>query len=121
MGHKNDLVVYKVESSLKADTPESVKIIAVERQNTAEVEVQVWKTIEGVLQLTEIEDVQRKDNKAHPVNHTFLTTITEETWRKFKEEARNLSKATQPVICDDGVREIVIYLNPKQIEGLCSP
>lgn len=49
MGHKNDLVVYKVESSLKADTPESVKIIAVERQNTAEVEVQVWKTIEGTV------------------------------------------------------------------------
>lgn len=47
LGYKNKLLVYKVESSLKADPPHTVRIIAVTRQSTAEVEVQVWKTVEG--------------------------------------------------------------------------
>lgn len=46
-GIKNNLLVYKVESSLKVDPPNTVRIIAVERQSTAEVEVQVWKAVEG--------------------------------------------------------------------------
>lgn len=46
-GYKNNLLVYKVESSLKVDPPNTVRIIAVERQSTAEVEVQVWKAVEG--------------------------------------------------------------------------
>lgn len=51
-GYKNNLLVYKVESTLKVDAPGTVKIIAVERQSTAEVEVQVWKVVEGtVLQI----------------------------------------------------------------------
>lgn len=41
--------MYKVESSLKVDSPNTVRIIAVERQSTAEVEVQVWKTVEGTV------------------------------------------------------------------------
>lgn len=44
-----------------------------------------------------------------------------ETWRKFKEEGENLSKASQTTICEDGIREMVTFLNPKQIEDLCSP
>lgn len=47
LGYKNNLLVYKVESSLKVDSPNTVRIIAVERQSTAEVEVQVWNTVEG--------------------------------------------------------------------------
>lgn len=46
-GYKNNLLVYKVESSLSADPPNTVRIIAVERQRSAEVEVQVWKSVEG--------------------------------------------------------------------------
>lgn len=103
------------------DNPETMKMIAVERQSAAEVEVLMWRSVEGVLQLMEIEDVQRKDIKDHPKNHTLLTTVNEETWRRFKEEARNLSKASQTVLCVDGIHEIVKYLNPKQTEGLCSP
>lgn len=41
--------MYKVESSLKVDSPNTVRIIAVERQSTAEVEVQVWNTVEGTV------------------------------------------------------------------------
>lgn len=47
LGYKNNLLVYKVESSLRVDPPHTVRIIAVARQSTAEVEVQVWKTVEG--------------------------------------------------------------------------
>lgn len=121
LGYKNNLLVYKVDSSLKVDPPNTVRIIAVERQSTAEVEVQVWKTVEGVLQLMEIGDVQRKDIVDHPENYTLLTTLDEETWRKFKEEGENLSTASQTTICEDGIREMVTFLDPKQIEDLCSP
>ncbi|XP_020778801.1 chordin-like protein 2 [Boleophthalmus pectinirostris] len=119
MGHRSTILVYKVESPLNVDNPERMKIIAAERQS--EVEVLMWRSVEGVLQLMEMEDVQRKDIKDHPKNHTLLTTINEETWRRFKEEARNLSKASQTVLCVDGILEIVKYLNPRQTEGLCSP
>lgn len=44
-----------------------------------------------------------------------------ETWRRFKEEGENLSKASQTSVCEDGIREMVTFLNPRQIEGLCSP
>ncbi|KAF3705989.1 Chordin-like protein 2 [Channa argus] len=76
-GYKNNLLVYKVDSSFKVDPPHAVRIIAVERQSTAEVEVQVWKTVEGVLQLMEIGDVQRKDIVDHPENYTLLTILDE--------------------------------------------
>lgn len=44
-----------------------------------------------------------------------------ETWKKFKEEGENLSKASQTTICDEGIREVLTFLNPKQTEGVCSP
>lgn len=47
LGYKNNILVYKVESSVNVDAPGTVRIITVERQSTAEVEVQVWKTVEG--------------------------------------------------------------------------
>ncbi|XP_056267347.1 chordin-like protein 2 isoform X1 [Pseudoliparis swirei] len=46
-GSKNSLSVYKVDSPVKADPPNAVRIVAVERQHTAEVEVHVWKAVEG--------------------------------------------------------------------------
>jgi len=49
LGFKNNLLVYKVESSLKVDSPNTVRIIAMERQSTAEIEVQVWNTVEGTV------------------------------------------------------------------------
>ncbi|XP_037834952.1 chordin-like protein 2 isoform X2 [Kryptolebias marmoratus] len=76
-GFKNDLLVYKVDSSLKASSPDTMRIIAVERQSTAEVEVRVWNTVEGVLQIMEIGDVQRKDITDHPENYKLLTTLDE--------------------------------------------
>lgn len=121
VGHRRNVQVYKVESPLKVDNPDMVKIISVERPSTSEVEVLMWRTVEDNLQLMEIEDVQRKDIKDHQKNHTLLTTINEETYRRFKEETRSLGKATLTVLCMDGIHEIVKYLNPKQTEGLCSP
>uniref|UniRef100_A0A3Q2QPD3 Chordin-like 2 n=1 Tax=Fundulus heteroclitus TaxID=8078 RepID=A0A3Q2QPD3_FUNHE len=121
LGYKNNLLVYKVEPALKVDSPNTVRIIAAERQSTAEIEVQAWNTAEGVLRIMEIGDVQRKDITDHPENYTLLTTLDEETWKKFKEVGENLAKASQTTICENGIREIVTFLNPKQTEGLCSP
>uniref|UniRef100_A0A1A8J776 Chordin-like 2 n=1 Tax=Nothobranchius kuhntae TaxID=321403 RepID=A0A1A8J776_NOTKU len=119
-GYKNDLLVYKVESSLKADSSNTIRIIAVERQSTSEVEVQVWNIVEGVLQIMDIGDVQRKDITDHPENYKLLTTLSEDLWRNFKE-SESLSKAPQTMVCEDGIQEIVTFLNPKQTERLCSP
>lgn len=47
LGSKNNVTVYKVRSSLRVDPSDTVRIIAVEKQRTAEVEVQAWKTVEG--------------------------------------------------------------------------
>ncbi|XP_077361241.1 chordin-like protein 2 [Festucalex cinctus] len=118
-GYKNKLLVYKVESALKVDSPSTVRIMAIERANTAEVEVQVWKMVDGVLQLMEIGDVQRKDIQDHPENYTLLTTVDEEMWGKFKEGGGKLDQAA--TVCEDGIREMVTFLNPKQVEVLCSP
>lgn len=45
--HKNNVLVYKVETSLKVDSPDSVRVIAVARPSPADVEVQMWKAVEG--------------------------------------------------------------------------
>lgn len=98
----------------------------------------------GVLQLMEIGDVQKKDIVDHPENYTLLTTLDEglsrdgtgfifpgsrfvtmvhsvsEMWRKFKEEGGGLSKASGVGLCEDGIREMVTFLNPRQT-GACSP
>lgn len=47
LGYKNNLLVYKVDSSVKVDSPNTLRIIVAERQNTAEIEVVVWKSVEG--------------------------------------------------------------------------
>ncbi|XP_037543496.1 chordin-like protein 2 [Nematolebias whitei] len=120
-GYKNNLLVYKVESSLTLNPPNSMRIIAVQRQSTAEVEVQVWSAAEGVLQIMEVGDVLRKDITDHPENYKLLTTLDEETWRKFKEEGKNLSTSSGTAVCEDGIREIMTFLNPKLSDDLCSP
>ncbi|KAG7271664.1 hypothetical protein CRUP_022281 [Coryphaenoides rupestris] len=71
------------------------------------------------LQLMEIAEVERKDVTDHPESYTLLTTVDEDTWKKFRGE--NVGEISQTTICDDGVREIVHYLNPKHTEDLCSP
>lgn len=45
--NKNNVLVYKVETTLKVDSSDTVRVIAVERPNAAEVEVQLWKAVEG--------------------------------------------------------------------------
>lgn len=42
-----------------------------------------------------------------------------EMWRKFKEGG-GPSKASQGGLCEDGIREMVTFLNPRQA-GACSP
>lgn len=97
----------------------------------------------------EIGDVQKKDIVDHPENYTLLTTLDEGwshaalrppmarsfagssfvttvasvsgVWRKFKEEGRRLSKASQALVCEDGIRAMVTFLSPRQTEDLCSP
>lgn len=52
MAYKNNLLVYKVELCLKVDSPNTVKILAAERQSTADIEVQAWNTAEGNVTLS---------------------------------------------------------------------
>ncbi|XP_053297374.1 chordin-like protein 2 [Pleuronectes platessa] len=120
-GFKYSVLVYKVESSLRLDSSNTVRIIAAERKRTAEVEVQAWKTDGGVLKILDIGDIQRKHIMDHPENYTMLATLDEDTWSKFKEERGNLTKAPQTTICGDGIREVMTFINPAQTEGLCSP
>ncbi|CAL1573583.1 unnamed protein product [Knipowitschia caucasica] len=119
MGDSTNVSVYKVEGPLNMDSPEWTKIIAAEK--TSEVEVLMWRSVQGVFQLMEIDEVQKTDIRELQQNRTLLSTINDETWRRFKQETRNLSKAPQTVLCSDGIFEIVKYLNPRQTEGLCSP
>ncbi|XP_057677768.1 chordin-like protein 2 [Corythoichthys intestinalis] len=118
-GRKNKLLVYKVDSALKVDSPGTVRIMAIERASAAEVELLVWKMVDGFLQLMEIGDVQRKDIQDHPENYTLLTTVDEDMWGKFIDGRGKLDQ-TQ-TICEDGIREMVTFLNPKQVEGRCLP
>ncbi|CAB1333012.1 unnamed protein product [Coregonus sp. 'balchen'] len=121
LGHdNNNLLVYKVKPSSKVHTEDTVRIIAIERQGTAEVEVQVWKTVGGVLQLMETGDVLKKDLIDNPDNYTLLATLDEETWKRFKEEEDNHKEFPNPRTCEDGIREVVKFLYPDQLESLCS-
>lgn len=121
VGHDSNLLVYKVELASKVHTEDTVKIITIERQSTAEVEVQMWKTVGGVLQLITIEDAEKKVIVDHPENYTLLTTLDEETWRRFKDEGVNLSGFSRTTICENGIRDIVMFLDPGMMEDLCSP
>lgn len=51
----------------------------------------------------------------------FCSWFFPETWRRFREEGEGLSRASQAIVCEDGIREMVTFLNPRQIEELCSP
>ncbi|XP_016361714.1 chordin-like protein 2 [Sinocyclocheilus anshuiensis] len=116
----NSLLVYKVEPPSAAQSEDKVRMIAIERQGATEVEVQVWKTVEGVLHLMETGDVQKKDLIEHPENYILLTTLDEETWRKFKEEEDKQKDLSKIRSCEDGIKEVVKYLNPEQLDSLCT-
>ncbi|KAL0994046.1 hypothetical protein UPYG_G00117110 [Umbra pygmaea] len=121
LGHdNNNVLVYKVKPSSKVHTEDTVRIISIERPGTADVEVQIWKTVGGVLQLIETEDFLRKDFLNHPENYTLLTTVDEETWKRLKEELDNKMEFPKTKICDDGNREVVKIMYPDQLERLCS-
>ncbi|XP_036380977.1 chordin-like protein 2 [Megalops cyprinoides] len=116
----NNLLVYKVEPSSESATEDAVRIIAIERQGVAEVEVQVWKTVEGVLHLMETGDLQKKDLTEHPENYVLLTTLDEETWKKFKEEENRGKEFPKSRSCKEGIKEVVKFLNPEQLDSLCT-
>ncbi|XP_020319295.1 chordin-like protein 2 isoform X3 [Oncorhynchus kisutch] len=118
LGHDhNKLSVYKVKPPSKDQTEDTVRIIAIESQGTAEVEVQVWKTVGGVLQLMETGEVMKKDLLDNPDNYTLLATLDEETWKRFNEEEDNQKRFPNPRTCENGIREVVKFLYPDQ---LCS-
>ncbi|XP_060792036.1 chordin-like protein 2 isoform X2 [Neoarius graeffei] len=108
----NSLLVYKVESSSTAHVEDTVRKIAIERQGATEVEVQVWKTVDGVLHLMETGDVQKKDLVKHPENYILLTTLDEDVWRKFKEEEDKEKDFSRNRTCEDGIKEDVPHLSP---------
>ncbi|TRY97922.1 hypothetical protein DNTS_034146 [Danionella cerebrum] len=86
----NSVLVYKVEPSLPSQSDNKVRMIAIERHGETQVEVQVWKTVE-------------------------------DTWRKFKEDEENKQRALRKMgSCEDGIRKVVKYLNPEQLDSLCS-
>ncbi|XP_046724324.1 chordin-like protein 2 isoform X1 [Silurus meridionalis] len=116
----NSLLVYKVESSSAAHEEDTVRKIAIERQGATEIEVQVWKTVDGVLHLMETGDVQKKDLIEYPENYILLTTLDEDTWRKFKEEEDKEKDFSRNRTCEDGIKEVVKYLNPDQLDILCT-
>ncbi|KAJ3589952.1 hypothetical protein NHX12_007909 [Muraenolepis orangiensis] len=116
-GYRSDVLVYKVE--LARNASDDIRSIAVERSGPAELELQTWKTVGEDLQLMEIAEVERKELTDHPESYTLLSTVDEDTWKKFRGE--NVTGISQTTVCDDGIREIVNYLNPKHTEDLCSP
>lgn len=116
-GYRNSILVYKVEPARNAS--DGVRTIAVERSAHTAIELQTWKSVGEDLQLMEIAEVERKDVTDHPESYTLLTTVDEDTWKKFR--GQNVGDIYQATICNDGVREIVHYLNPKHTEDLCSP
>lgn len=116
----NNLSVYKVGASSTVHSEDTVRVIAIERQGTTEVEVQVWKTVGGVIQMIQTAEVHRKDLMEHPENYTLLTTLSEETWRTFKDDVDKQSFFPQNVSCEDGIKEVVKFLNPKHLESPCS-
>ncbi|KAG7321128.1 hypothetical protein KOW79_015543 [Hemibagrus wyckioides] len=101
----NNLLVYKVESSSAEHEEDMVRKIAIERQGATEVEVQVWKTVNGVLHLMETGDVQKKDLIEHPENYILLTTLDEDAWRKFKEEEDKEKDFSRNRTCEAGIKE----------------
>ncbi|XP_028839594.1 chordin-like protein 2 isoform X1 [Denticeps clupeoides] len=100
----NNILVYKFEPSPDAHLEDTVRMIAIERQGAPEVEVQVWKTVGGVLQLMETGDLQRKDLIEHPESYVLLSTLDEETWKKFKDDEDK--QKDSPKSCDNGIKEL---------------
>ncbi|XP_064208508.1 chordin-like protein 2 isoform X1 [Anguilla rostrata] len=117
----NSLLVYKFEPGSEADSKGSVRIIAIERRGAAEVEVQVWKTVEaGALHLMEMGELQKKDLTEHPENYVLLTTLDEETWKKFKEGANKGKEFPKGRTCEEGIKEVLRFLNLEQLDSLCT-
>ncbi|XP_023656262.1 chordin-like protein 2 isoform X1 [Paramormyrops kingsleyae] len=119
--NSNSLLVYKVEPSSEADTQDTIRVIAVEKQGANVIEVHVWKTVEGVLHLAETWDLQKKDLAEHPENYVLLTTVDEESWAKFKENEKKRKEFLKTQICEGGVKELLKFLNPERLDSQCSP
>ncbi|MBN3324930.1 CRDL2 protein, partial [Atractosteus spatula] len=120
-----EFLVYKVGSG----TDSTVRKIAIERQGAAELEVHVWKTVEGndfpfllpgSLHLMETEELQREELMEDPENYVFLTRLDEETWKKFKEQEAHRKENPETRTCDDGMKEVLQFLYPEQLDSLCA-
>ncbi|KAJ7996676.1 hypothetical protein DPEC_G00239500 [Dallia pectoralis] len=122
LGHDNNnkLLLYKVQPSSNVRTEGTVRIIAIERQRSADVEVQIWKTVGGTLQLLETQFVLKKDLLDNPGKYTLLTTLDKETWKIFQEEEVNHKENPKTKICEDGIREVVEFLSPDRLTSQCS-
>lgn len=43
-----------------------------------------------------------------------------DAWRKFKEEEDKEKDFSRNRTCEDGIKEVVKYLNPDQLDILCT-
>ncbi len=46
--------------------------------------------------------------------------VCTDTWRKFKEEEDKQKDLSKIRSCEDGIKEVVKYLNPEQLDSLCT-
>lgn len=50
----------------------------------------------------------------------YLYFLLSDAWRKFKEEEDKEKDLSRNRTCEDGIREVVKYLNPDQLDILCT-
>lgn len=43
-----------------------------------------------------------------------------DSWRKFKEEEDKERDINRSRTCEDGIKEVVKYLNPERLDTLCA-
>lgn len=48
------------------------------------------------------------------------SSVCIDTWRKFKEEEDKQKDFSKIRSCEDGIKEVVKYLNPEQLDSLCT-
>ncbi|KAK6486039.1 chordin-like protein 2 isoform X1 [Huso huso] len=118
--YSNNLLVYKVASPSESDTDSTIRKIAIEREGAMDIEIYVWKTVEGILQLMEVQTLQKKEFAEQPENFILVTRLDEETWKKFREQEAKIKEATDSRMCDEGIKEVAKFLHPEELDRLCA-
>ncbi|KAJ8342814.1 hypothetical protein SKAU_G00327420 [Synaphobranchus kaupii] len=116
----NSLLVYKFEPASEPDTEGSVRIIAIERQGVTRLKYKCGRLLREFLRLMETGGLQKKDLAEHPENYILLTTLDEDTWKKFKEGGNKGKEFPKSRTCEEGIKEVVKFLNPEQLDSLCT-